>query len=353
MKNSYLLSISLFTLLAFSCKKDPLPILPEGNKPIYTLSGMVDEDSLDFKVGLETVVLNRGFEDVFGVLSYYGEIESVRDNEKIRIEILRQEAPLIGSSIEIFKSNQVPLFVHEKGTVVFDFGGVGNQRNNFQIQDAKGYYVNIRELSLSKFGIHTINAKLDDYGQTVFQFQVKHGYEDRQLFSGYHVQGSATQILLNATHPSSSHEWYINNQLVGTDSIYVGNVQDGVHEIIHRVFDAYGNVSSTSGLVRFKGGKDFWDMKVNYSPVDTFEPYNYGRMIISYYKNDRWYSSAFGLSNKGKNVNVAGVSLITDEATNEPLVAFDLTFDAQLFTEDFSDSLMLTGMTGKFLIGLP
>lgn len=353
MKKHYLLYFSLIFLLAISCKKEPLPILPSGNNPIYTLSGMLNDDSLDFKVGLETVSIKHGFSDVYGVFSYYSEIESVRDNEKIRVEILRQEVPRTGMSVEVFKTSEVPLFVHEKGRVLFDFGGVGNQLNNFQIQDANGYYVNIRELALPRFGIHTIKAKIDDYGQSVFQFQVKHGYEDRQLFSGYNVQGSATEIFLNATHDNYAHEWYINNQLVGTDSAYVGNIQDGVHEIVHRVYDAQGNVSSTSGLVRFKGGKDFWDMKVNYRPEETFETYNYGRMIISYFKDDRWYSSAYGISNKGKNIAVTGVSMVEDESSLEQLLAFDLAFDAQLFTEDLSDSLSLTGVNGNFLIGLP
>lgn len=343
----------LFLLLAFACKKEPLPILPEGNKPIYTLNGMINEDSLRFDVGEETVVINHGVAEEFGVLSYYSEMESVRNNEKFKIEVIRQELPRSGGAFEVFKSNEVPFLVHEKGTVLFDFGGVGNQINTFQIQNGKGYFVNVREHEIPHFGIHTIKAKIDDSGNEVFQFQVKHGYEDRQLFSDYNVQGNSTEIYLDATHPAFAHEWYIDNQLVGTEANYVGNVQDGVHEIMHRVFDVNGNVSSKSGLVRFKGGKDFWDMKVNYSIEETFETYNYGRIIISYLKEDRWYSSAFAISNKGNTVAVDGISIIEDETTNEQLLAFDVAFNAQLYTQDLSDSLSLTGVSGKFLIGLP
>jgi len=352
MKNHCSPYLLFFFVLSFGCTKEPLPILPEGNNPIYTLKGMMDGDSLDFNVGLETVVLTHGIDDEFGVFSSYSEMESVRDNEKIRIEIIRQELPQKGSSVEVFNSSQVPFLVHEKGTVLFDFGGVGNQLNNFQIQDANGYFVNIFGLEISHFGVHTIKAKIDDVGQQVFHFQVKHGYEDRQLFSSYNVQGSSTEIYLDATHSNFAHEWYIDNMLVGTDSSYVGNVQDGVHEIVHRVFDIHGNISSTSGLVRFKGGKDFWDMTVNYSPTESFEAYNYGRIIISYFKDDRWYSSAYGLSNRGQKVSVDGVTRLQDDLEGD-LLAFDVAFDAQLFTEDLSDSISLNSVTGKFLIGLP
>ena len=136
-KHDYSYFSLLLILLFFACTKEPLPVLPEGNNPIYTLKGMMGDDSLHLDVGMETVVLNHGVEDEFGVLSYFSEMESVRDNEKLKIEIVRQELPRNGGTFEIFKANQVPFLVHEKGTVLFDFGGVGNQLNTFQIQNSK------------------------------------------------------------------------------------------------------------------------------------------------------------------------------------------------------------------------
>ena len=68
-----------------ACKKTPIPELSEGNDPIYTLKGQVDGEGIDYNVGLETVVMNKGVIEEDGLISYYGEMESANDNEKIRL----------------------------------------------------------------------------------------------------------------------------------------------------------------------------------------------------------------------------------------------------------------------------
>lgn len=353
MKNYYVLLMLGGSLLFFSCKKEPLPTLPEGNNPIYTMNGIVDEDSIQLNVGQESVIINYGTDEEFSMTTYYGQMESVLDNQKLRIEFVRQERPFNGNDIEVIKSNSIPFLVHEKGKVSFDFGGVGNQINNFQLRDKNGFFVNTNVLELSNYGVYTIAAKLDDYGQQIFEFDVKHGYDNQTLKSDYNVEGSENQIFISANQVEGRHEWFINSNLVGTDSNYVGFIQDGVYQIVHNVFDQNNNISTTSGLVRFKGGKNFWVMKMNYLPEYSFESYNYGRVIVSYSKDDVWYSSAYALSNKEQFMNVSEVTYVIDEETGKKLVSFDFDYSAKLYNEDLSDSLDMIGMNGKFLIGLP
>jgi len=351
MKNFYPLLFIILTAPIVGCQKEALPILPEGNDPIYALNGLVDGDSLNLKVGLETVVMNVGVEENKGILTYYGEMENVLKNERFRIEFIRQEEAINAGQHQVFNALSVPFLVHQTGKLNFDFGGVGNQINNFEIRTPSGNFVETDILEVQTYGVHNFEIRFKDYVSEVFNFQVKHGYEERLINSSYNVQGSANVIYLDASYPAFMHEWYIDGQLVGTEASYVGSIEDGISEILHKVIDENGNESISRSLVRFKGGKDFWAMKLNYQPEYEFESYNYGRVVVSMFKSDKWYSSSFDLSNKDQQMSVSDILTIND--VDRRLISCNLAFDAQLKTEDMADSLTLSNINGKFLIGLP
>ncbi len=351
MKNYFKLLFVLISLLFLGCEKEPLPILPEGNNPIYTLRGLVNGDSLKLNVGLQNVVLNVGVDESSNVLTYYGEMENMFENERFRIEFIQHETPVQAGQHQVFTNLTIPFLIHERGKVSFDFGGVGNQINNFEIRAQNGNFVATDVLEIPTYGMHDFAIRFGDYGPEVFNFQVKHGYEERLLDASFNVQGSENEIFLDAFSPTFQHEWYIAGQLVGTAASYSGPIEDGISEILHSVTDENGNSSISSSLVRFKGGKYFWTMKLNYQPEYDFEPYNYGRAVISMFKNDKWYRSSFALSNKFEQITVDEMVTI-DDVTGQ-FISFNLTVDAVLKTEDLSDSLVLSNINGKFLIGLP
>ena len=353
MKHIWLYMIAVTVVFA-ACKKEPLPELPEGNDPIYTMSGLVDGDSLNWNVGLESVVLNKGVSEENGVLLYYGEMESITTGEKIRLEFTRQERQKIGTNFNVFRSYNVPFLVHEKGKVEFDFGGVGNEVNNLQIIDSNGNPAKTDNHEIEEFGYHNIRMRFRHYGGHEFSVLVKHGYQDKDLVSDFHAQGDNDLIILEPKGDAEaySHEWYIDHTLVSTEMAYEGTAQDGIHTIMHRVFDADGNSSFSNGLFRFKGGKEFWSMKINQSPDYEYEAYNYGRVIVSMYKDGEWYSSDHAVSNKGNHLNANNALFIPNEEEGQPLMSFDYNFSVTLHNDTQTDSLELSNLNGKFLLGL-
>ena len=132
----------LVGIVLTACNKTPIPELPEGNDPIYTLTGQVDGEDLDYSVGLESVVMNRGVINESGLLSYYGEMESVTNNEKIRVEFIQLEKPQSSAQMEVFNNSTIPFMVHNLTKVRFEFGGFGGGQNqNFEIMDSEGEWV--------------------------------------------------------------------------------------------------------------------------------------------------------------------------------------------------------------------
>jgi hypothetical protein len=148
------------------------------------------------------------------------------------------------------------------------------------------------------------------------------------------------------------HEWYIDGLLVGTEANYDGPIRTGKHRINHRVMDANSNQSETNRLVRFNGGKQIWALKIKFKEEYPFETYNYGRLIVSMYKDGEWYTSDHSVGNKNQTAKIENVEMVTLEQGQLPLVAFNIDFDAVLLNDTKSDSLSLSNMAGKFVVGL-
>ncbi|MFT5819018.1 MAG: hypothetical protein ACI8ZM_000240 [Crocinitomix sp.] len=353
MKVRYIIMIFVGFVLT-ACNKTPIPVLPEGNDPIYTLKGQVDGEGIDYSVGLESVVMNRGVKNESGLISYYGEMESVTNNEKIRVEFIQLETPQAAGQIEVFNSLTVPFMVHEPTIVSFDFGGFGGGQGNFFSFEPEGgpEVKNNGGHELDEFGYLQFKGRFRDVGTQQYNFTIKNGFEDNELASTFGSFGGEDSIHLSSEVEYPYNEWYIDGLLVGTGLNYDGPISTGIHRINHRVMDINSNKSETDRLVRFNGGKQIWEMKILFSEEYPVETYNYGRVVVSMFKNGEWYSSDRAIGNKGSSASIENVELVTLEEGQLPLVAFDIDFNAVLLNETSSDSLVLSNMDGKFVVGL-
>ncbi len=346
-------ALLLITILLFvACEKEPYPELPLGNDPIYSIKGLVNSDSLNFTVGLDNVDIKSGTSNKNGLTTYYGEMSSAIKNEKIRLEFIQLEKERTTDGYNVFESEQLSFLVQENAKIVFDFGGVGNQKNNFSLEDKNGNFVNTNVMNLDEFGLIEGRAMFTDYGADVFDFSFLHGFENKELISNFSIQGANNIILVQAQNEFEVNEWYFNNMLVGTGTFYSGEIEDGIYQITHRIVDVVGNESSTSRIVRFKGGKDFWEMTTTYLPEETFETYNYGRVVVSMFKNGEWYSSEYTEDNKLENFNMSEIQIIQNQVSGKPYVAFNFNFSCRLENQDKTSALNLSNLTGKFLVGL-
>lgn len=338
-----------------ACNKTPIPELPEGNDPIYTLTGQVDGEDLDYSVGLESVVMNRGVINESGLFSYYGEMESVTKNEKIRVEFIQLETPQSSTQMEVFNNSTVPFMVNELAKVRFDFGGFGGGQSQFFWLIENGAEVKPGDAhELAEYGYLKKTVRFNDVGNgdQHYYFTIKNGFENNELISGFSSVGGEDSIHLYSAVTYPMHEWYIDGLLVGTDANYGGPISTGVHRINHRVMDENSNVDETNRLVRFNGGKQIWELKVVYHEEYPIETNNYGRVVISMYKDGEWYSSEYAEENKGEGVSIENIKRVALEEGQLPLISYDIDFDAVLYNESKSESLTLSNMDGKFVVGL-
>lgn len=359
MRKRYSIILLCAAVMFVACKKPPIEPLGEGNSPIYTLNALIDEEEVELNVGLEAVTMNHGLSNKNGILTYYGEIESVLKDEKIRIDIIRHELPnRPGERTKVFNSYSIPYLVHEPALIRFDFGGVGNEEQYVEIPDESGiFYSQTNELMLEEFGVLPVNLRFNRPDTPIedVSFNVKYGFRDSDLNSAFEAKGNDESgiLVIDSEEDFAQHQWFVDGVLVGEESTYEGEISDQVHHIRHVVRDTYGNSSESENLVRFKEGKHFWNMNINYDPHFDFNDHNYGRVIVSMYKNGEWFRSDNTMTNEAMNFEVDSLAYIPAEFDDQiPLLAFKYNFDAVLHNENKSDSLVLSNANGTFSVGL-
>lgn len=334
------------------CKKETLPDLGESNAPIYHLKGSLNGDDFVFDMEKSDISVNYGVEEINGMTAHFGSMEATNSGEKIKISVLANEKRVINNNFNVFQDQNIPFLIHEKGRVQFDFGGIGNQNNYMYLQDKNGNFVKTDVLEIPQFGKININAVFYDFGNNTFEFAINHGFQQHLLLAEFQVSGEGDTLKLSPIQDNYIDEWYVDDILVGTKALYKGHIEDGIHVIKHIVMDKDGNSAEAYNLVRYKGGKNFWTMKMNYLPTYEFEPYNFGRPIVSVYKNNEWYSTDLSTSNKTNSMSVTKINVIPNEIENKPLVGFDLEFSAYLANANATDSIFVENMEGRFYLGL-
>ena len=171
MRKGFIYIIGVALVLG-ACKKQELPVLPEGNDPVYKIAGKLDGEELNYIIGETGVAISHGLGDENGLLTYYGEMVSAGSDEKIKLGFIRQETPIVGGEIKVIERKEIPFLVHETVTRTFDFGGVGNQINNMMLLDDVGDFSYMTELELKEFGIFSVPIIFPDYSMEVFEFVV-------------------------------------------------------------------------------------------------------------------------------------------------------------------------------------
>jgi hypothetical protein len=355
LKTKYIWVLAVIGIISMTgCKKEQLPELPEGNDPIYTMGGLVNGEEVNMSVGENSVVMRHGISSMNGVKAYFGEMESLTSEDNIRIEFVRPEKEFTGMNYTLFEEGELPFLTHKKGKVKFDFGGVGNELNNLRIADDNGNFANVSTHEIQQYGYKTLRLKFDQYQNSNEEFNIilKHGFSDELMNPNFQVQTQLDTVYLEPLVSDYNHEWYIDGVLVSREITYTDVLSDGIHQVTHIVRDDSGNESFKTVLIRQKWSKEFWQMDVNYTDEYEFDAYNYGQMVVSMQKDGEWYRSDISSENASNSFTVENVSFIANENGDRPLVAFNFTFDAVLVNESHTDSLILTGMNGQFLLGL-
>jgi len=344
-------AILLISLFIISCKKDPLPDLPDGNAPYYSIRGLVNNDSINWIVGLDGVTLQHGSSSMNGVQTFYGQMNATAQNMAVRIEILRPELVNDGSNYGAITSNNLAYLYHQPGFVKLKFGFNYSQINYVLVKNQFDEYVAMDQIPFEEFGIHHVKLKFTDYGPDIFTLPVKYGFENQKLSAKFFSSGNAdTLIVWPETYPGS-HKWYVNDILVSESEQFSIKLNDGIYYIKHKYLDELGNDAEFCTLIRMKDSAYYWQMGYVY-PSFTPQVSCYGTVMVAFMKDNVWYKSTKAVTNLSKPFQVSNIET-TVNSNLEPLwTMFDFSFGATLYKENQTDSLYLPQMLGAISVGL-
>lgn len=344
--------IALMSLVMVACNKKPLPDLPEDNAPYYSISGLMDEDSVNLFVGQEGITFAQGPTVVNGIPGYFGQISSPAENLTFKMIFTKPERPVGAQGPQVIDQFTLGYLVHEPGCRNFSFSPYLGQANYLLIKDENGNFVPAESVNFQEYGMYPIVMKFTDVGQNSFTVPVNYGFEQNQLNPKFIVYGSTDTVSFAATNQDGSHQWLIDGSMMSTNASFTsGSLADGIHEVEHIITDEYGNQASFQTLIRITDYVLDWQMHIG--ACGDVNPSNYGKVIVSVEKDGEEFSTEFvddNLDNVFSASNVEYVS--TDNSGNPTRAVFDFFFDAELKNATQTESLSLGSMTGTFNIGL-
>lgn len=349
-KIAYLL-ILLCAFVIQSCKKEPLPELPEANDPFYTIRGLVDGDSIDWIVGLDDNTITYGTGSMNGVKTYYGQINAGTGDMAIRIEVIEPELLYNGSSFDGIKSGKSELLVQRPGEVKFNFGVNYSQFNYLLIKNENNIFEPMNSVDMPEYGIHNITLKFTDFDMTEsFDVPVRYGFEYEELNPSFQSSGAGDTLIVTPEIIEGDHQWYINDELISAESTLSKKLPDGIYKLKH-VLNQGGNKSEYTTLIRMRNDQFYWQMKYYYLTPD--EPENqFSNVLISMYKDGQWYTSETNTTNTLAAFLIDRIAVSLNSQLNVESVRFSFDFDATLINENQSDSLSLEQMIGSINVGI-
>lgn len=348
-KNYYL--ILMLSLAFFSCKKESLPELPEENSPYYKIKGLVNEDLIDWNVGLNNVTITYGTGDMNGVQTYYGQINSATDGKAIKIEVIRPERFFNGAKVTLIPTDGLSFFVQKSGAIKFNFGANFSQFNYFLIKNEANDFMSMDLVNFDEYGLYNLELKFLDYSSTPFVLPVKFGFEEELINARFDCIGDGGSIVATPEKSAGKHKWFIDGNLVSEETVFIYTLQNGIYSLKHKFSDEFGNEAEYSTLVRIKNDQFYWQLKYFYEQPNQCVS-NYGKVIVSFLKNGEWYNSENTLDNLKNSFSVANINTVLGQDFEPQSCMFDFDFKSSLYNDNHTDSLYLSDMIGTINIGL-
>ena len=354
MKKNWFIVISVIFIAVFvaSCKKEPLPNLPEENDPYYSVKGYIDGEFIDLNVGQEGILISQGVSLNNGIKTYFGQIVSPSEDLLMKIEFTVPERPVTAQGLDPFTSQQIQFLVHETGCKSLGFGSNIQQSNFVYVQNDQGNFEQLSELSFKEYGKHDVTFKFTNVSPNHYVIPVNYGYNHQQMNPDFTVYGSADTTFFAAFDQDGEHSWYIDDNLVSNEAIYSDFLSIGIHKVEHQKVDEYGNIATKTTLVRITDFVFDWKMDINNCQGSNNNNYNYGKVIVTVNTNGHEYKSYRAVENLDNSFIVNNVEFVGSSPNNPDWAVFDFEFESVLINQNSSDSLSLTGMSGTFNIGL-
>jgi hypothetical protein len=324
--------------------------LPESNDPVYFLSGTLNDEPFDVRVGVGDAGINYGVSQMNRVATYYGEVESESEDFLLRMDVIRPSLMPAAGDEEVLIPQTGELLVHNPVNLQFRFGNYNQQCDNLLVMNEQGEFELKNTVALSEYGVYSISVKFTDVSPKVFEIPVRYGFEVPELNAGFISNGEGTQCQLFSVSEYPSHQWYVNDLLVSEDSYCSVPMPDGINVVRHVIADAQGNSAEHLTLIRYDQGLYLWQLAYVYSSpqVET----NYGKCLISFRRNGVWYKSSITSDNIDKFIYLTDVGILRGQSDVATLAWFNLAMDVLLKDDSQTLSLSLENVEGRMAVGL-
>lgn len=351
-----IIQISVFCILTglTACKKDPLPVLPDGNDPVYTVRGLLNGDSLNYRVGVDNVTIHYGLSEMNGVPSYFGKLNAPADEFELTIELIRPENTYNENGFRPIESKSYNFLVHDDGCITLKFGSAYGQYNHVLIKDSNNDYVVMDQIEFDEFGVHELFVKFTDISTStqIFHVPIKYGFEETAPGPGFQSYGSGDTVFIYPFNSELSHRWIIDGQFAGDDIYYSSYMADGIHSVEHICVDEWGNEKSYRTLIRFKNGEYYWQMTYNYCDGPAIAQ-SYDKVRITVVNNGQTFRSDLSDDNLAQSLSISDIQYFINSSNQHTWALYNFNCSkVELLNDNQTESLSLQGLTGTFKIGL-
>ena len=350
MKKTRIIYLVLTVFLAFACKKIIEPLDEgEANNPIYLLEGLMDGDSLNLYVNDTTVFLSSLPSNINGIPGYSSSISDAVNGFEIKMTLIRPEILLDAYGAKAIENGDFKFLNHQPTCKRILFSNESNQGDYVQM-DLNGVYTSGLEMQFKEYGVYNALVRFPNLNDNVYNIPVSTGFDNLELNASFSVEASGNHLILNSSNQSHSHEWVLNDSLIGQGINFNYQCANGLHELEHKVIDGFGNEVVDKTMLFISNGNVIWVMSSEYCKQEMAAS-NFGKIIIEVKKDNEIYSSAFVAGNQFNNVKLSEVIYSHNYNTNKvEYIKFRIDFDADLKTVDGSKMLNLNNMKGVFNI---
>jgi hypothetical protein len=333
--------------VSIGCKKIEPPIDElEANAPIYVLEGFVDGDSLKLEVNDTSVFINSGPFFMNGIDGYTSTISDVENDFELKLIVLESELYINENGVQVLNNENLDYIVHEPSCIGFDFYSNNGQTTPVKIQIENSNFSS-SNITLKEYGIFDMDLIFPNINNKEYTLPVPFGFTPELLSPSFTFSELNNFIKLSAENESHKHEWYVDNVLMSTSSLFEQNMSNGLHLIRHVISDEFDNSASDFAFVYYENENFQWYLSK--STCDNYQSTsNYGNVIIEIISNGESYSSVLNLNNKSNNVNVSNLEYVFSSLTVLDYIKFNLSFDADLDHNSSSEKMLLRDFKGTF-----
>lgn len=219
----YLSVLSVFILLS-SCSKDVIEPLPNGNSPIFNVSGQINGNAISISAGESGAFMNTSTSFKNNVEQFEGSLENAQVGFTINLTDGMLDIPTFNSNIEDFESFKIAPYSFGEPLAIF---GLDNLPNSEYISDIQ-WTVDGEDQSSSTLKIY--EPGVFEVCLSTIYIDGSKGYSCNEVIIGYqknvnsvlrHMvsQSSNTIAFLDSPNePISSIDWKINDSVVSTSA---------------------------------------------------------------------------------------------------------------------------------------